>query len=750
MSTELFDLVAKLTLNSKEYERGLDDAEKQARKIDDIDATLSLDDSDFTEGIDAANSAHVNNLDSPELDLNDSDFNTGINNANEANVDDPDDPNLDLDDTDFTTGISEADAAEVNDPNTPNLGLDTTDFDNALAGAEENAGGFSSSLETIFENAGTVIKATGVALAIQTVVNGLSDIVNMTMEMGDRIDKGSQAMKISTDAYQEWSYVLDMNGASIDDFSRGVRTMSAFMTASADISKEASDAFAALGITAKKDAREITTTEELLYETIKALADFEGTNEDRGVFAEAIFGKNASVLNAMFNSGSESIDELIKKAHELGLVMTGEEVKNAADYNDAFTDMQNSITALKTSLVVELMPALTNIMNMAAKTFALFNWRTGDKPLSEQFEDIDNGAMDAFASIDTTQSVAMLLVDRLIAMGEASELTANKQAEWKGTAEELIKLIPSLSEYIDTDTLKINANTDAIKASITEWGNLGKARALQQAKEEKYIALINRNTDAINAQVEANVANAEAETARVKVIEELNPLLEAYGIQKLSQDSTRADISWAESLLRSKKPDDVSFNSQVSKITSVYQTAENNASAARQKAEDFQEQVEKGIVEYENFVKIADELFGIPAETAQEATEEVEELGEAIAALPDGKVIPITTPISYGALSGISNGIPHAKGLNYVPYDNYPADLHRGEMVLTSSQARDYREERNYNSSMDMSALSVEIANAIRSGMQGATVKSYLSGRDVTESVNRTTSQQLKARRFSP
>ena len=34
----------------------------------------------------------------------------------------------------------------------------------------------------------------------------------------------------------------------------------------------------------------------------------------------------------------------------------------------------------------------------------------------------------------------------------------------------------------------------------------------------------------------------------------------------------------------------------------------------------------------------------------------------------------------------------HAKGLDYVPYDNYVASLHRGEKVLTQSEARKYRE----------------------------------------------------------
>ena len=33
----------------------------------------------------------------------------------------------------------------------------------------------------------------------------------------------------------------------------------------------------------------------------------------------------------------------------------------------------------------------------------------------------------------------------------------------------------------------------------------------------------------------------------------------------------------------------------------------------------------------------------------------------------------------------------HAGGMDYVPYNNYIANLHRGEMVLTSEEATQYR-----------------------------------------------------------
>ena len=86
----------------------------------------------------------------------------------------------------------------------------------------------------------------------------------------------------------------------------------------------------------------------------------------------------------------------------------------------------------------------------------------------------------------------------------------------------------------------------------------------------------------------------------------------------------------------------------------------------------------------------------------------------------------------------------HAIGSPYIPYDDYYAKLHRGEMVLTATQARDYRQ----GGSADVSGLEDRIASAIRAGMEGATVRSFLNGRDITREVNRENINNVKGRRF--
>ena len=88
----------------------------------------------------------------------------------------------------------------------------------------------------------------------------------------------------------------------------------------------------------------------------------------------------------------------------------------------------------------------------------------------------------------------------------------------------------------------------------------------------------------------------------------------------------------------------------------------------------------------------------------------------------------------------------NAKGLGYVPYDNYVTRLHRGEMVLNKSRADDYR---NGSGSMNLGGLTAAIAAAVREGMSGASVNAYIDGRDITDEVSRRQAAEVYNRRFA-
>ena len=84
---ELFSLLAKLTLDSSEYDKKIQSAEQSAKAIKIDEPVLTLDDSDFTDKIHSAQSESVDDMtgeDAPDLGLDSKEFSDGIKDANEA------------------------------------------------------------------------------------------------------------------------------------------------------------------------------------------------------------------------------------------------------------------------------------------------------------------------------------------------------------------------------------------------------------------------------------------------------------------------------------------------------------------------------------------------------------------------------------------------------------------------------------------------------------------------------------------
>ena len=82
----------------------------------------------------------------------------------------------------------------------------------------------------------------------------------------------------------------------------------------------------------------------------------------------------------------------------------------------------------------------------------------------------------------------------------------------------------------------------------------------------------------------------------------------------------------------------------------------------------------------------------------------------------------------------MDSGNAHAGGLPYVPYDNYPAMLHRGESVMTAADSQRL-----------LQAVKQIAENGSGGGTFNITVQSVLDGRVIGESVTRYQAQKARA-----
>lgn len=205
------------------------------------------------------------------------------------------------------------------------------------------AGGIGSAIK----GATTVIAASTAAVT-GAVVKGTSDLA----AYGDNIDKMSQKMGLTAEAYQEWDAVMQHSGTSMEAMKASMKTL-------ANAAETGSDAFDALGISQEQIAS--MSQEQLFEATIAALQNVEDETQ-RTYLAGKTLGRGATELGALLNTSAEDTQAMRDRVHELGGVLSDEAVKNAAAFQDNLQDMQTAIAGVGRGLVSELLPGMNQIM----------------------------------------------------------------------------------------------------------------------------------------------------------------------------------------------------------------------------------------------------------------------------------------------------------------------------------------------------------------------------------------------------
>ena len=204
---------------------------------------------------------------------------------------------------------------------------------------------------------GLMIAGAGIAAFGATAGVALGKSISDVSKYGDHVDKMSQKIGFSAEGFQKWDYVLNRAGTSIDSMAPVMKTLS-----NAAVSN--SDAFQKLGISQEEVAN--MSQEDLFGRTIQALSGME-EGAERTALASKLLGRGATELAPLLNGGTEAIEEQMKMAEEYGMVMSDDAVKASADFVDAQTTLQGTLTGLKNKVTADFLPAATDVVNGLAQ-----------------------------------------------------------------------------------------------------------------------------------------------------------------------------------------------------------------------------------------------------------------------------------------------------------------------------------------------------------------------------------------------
>jgi len=509
-------------------------------------------------------------------------------------------------------------------------------------------------------------KAIEVAAKVGTAVVGMASTVagaamkmaNDTAAYADRVDKLSERTGINREELQRWMHAADQSGVSIDSIGKAIKKLSDVVVSAAAGNKSATESIQKLGLSLKD--LEKMSPEQAFDKIAAALGDMEPGMERNKIGAQ-LFGKAYQDMMPLLNAGSEGMAALKKEADDLGLVMSEDAVKAGVVFGDTLANVKDAAKMLMNQLgsvaiqavqplldmIIDHMPMIQDIFQqllpVAAELFAAVLL-----PLMEL-------AKDLFPVIVELISVLMPIIATLL-----KELLPPIK-------DLLLMLLPPIVEIVQ----KLLPPLLQLLEPVLQL--LSPIIALLQPIIDLLMIILDPLVDLLNAILPPliNIVTKLIEIAIVPLQASLTVVANIIG------STVKAAFEW--------------ITNEVEVIKKIFwglvDFLKNVFTGNWQGAWDAIKRIFSDIWEG---IKTA---FKIPINWIVDG---INAFIRGINAIE----IPDWVPGIGGAGFHI-NELPRLRiGMEYVPFDDFPALLHRGERVLTAREAEEYEEQKSVSGSV--------------------------------------------------
>ena len=245
------------------------------------------------------------------------------------------------------------------------IGADTAAAEKGIANVQkgmEDAEKSGSTFGDKMSKIGTILKTAITTVAIEKAVKSLVSLATGAASTADHIDKMSQKIGISREAYQELDFIMSQSGTSVDSLQAGMKTLTAAMDKVREGNEDTTETFKKLGVEVTNSDGTFRSQEDVFFDTVTALQGVEDQTE-KSRLATELFGKSGLELMPLLNGTAGSMEEMRKQAHKLGLVMNDDAIDAGVRLTDTIDQTKRSFSAIITQIGVDLMPVIQTVLD---------------------------------------------------------------------------------------------------------------------------------------------------------------------------------------------------------------------------------------------------------------------------------------------------------------------------------------------------------------------------------------------------
>ncbi|HPZ81026.1 MAG TPA: phage tail tape measure protein, partial [Limnochordia bacterium] len=202
-------------------------------------------------------------------------------------------------------------------------------------------------------------KLAGIPLAaLKAAMFGLA---KTTADYGDRVAKASQEIGLSVEAYQELEYALGQNGVATEQFEMAIGNLNRRLGEARRGNAKYRETLKQMGFSLDDLDKGAVTTEESFMQIVEALSQMDDAQMQASLASEFFGNRVAGKLMPAIRGGSEAIEELRKRAHDLGIVMDEEAARKSELFGDTMDDLGRAMGGFSRTIGSELQAPLINI-----------------------------------------------------------------------------------------------------------------------------------------------------------------------------------------------------------------------------------------------------------------------------------------------------------------------------------------------------------------------------------------------------
>jgi lambda family phage tail tape measure protein len=249
------------------------------------------------------------------------------------------------------------------------LALNYAEYTKGLDKGSQEALKFAQNAQRSFDTVAASAKnffiglAAGAATAIVGLYGVSATIEKMKVSLNgmDKINDLSERLSISTNTLQEFAYAGQLSGIEMDGMAASLKKLQVNMLESITGGKAQEAVFKAMGVAVKDSNGNMRDTKSVLMDVANVFAGLED-GPTKTALAIRLLGKQGADMVPFLNQGAEGIRQLTGEAHKLGVVLTSDQIKAAAEFNDNLDRMRALSGATAAQMTSNMIPAINDLL----------------------------------------------------------------------------------------------------------------------------------------------------------------------------------------------------------------------------------------------------------------------------------------------------------------------------------------------------------------------------------------------------